>query len=44
MARDPARVPLHSWDFPRKSWQRLHLDYAGPFRGNNVADSDRRVR
>ena len=33
MARDPARVPLHSWDFPRKSRQRLHLDYAGSFRG-----------
>ena len=33
MARDPQRVPLHSWDFPRKPWQRLHLDYAGPFKG-----------
>ena len=26
MARDPQKVPLHSWDFPRKPWQRLHLD------------------
>ena len=33
MARDPQKVPLHSWDFPRKPWQRLHLDYAGPFKG-----------
>ena len=33
MARDPQRVPLHSWDFPRKPWQQLHLDYAGPFKG-----------
>ena len=33
MARDPQRVPLHSWDFPRKPWQRLHLYYAGPFKG-----------
>ena len=33
MARDPQRVPLHPWDFPMKPWQRLHLDYAGPFKG-----------
>ena len=33
VAKDPTRVPLHSWEFPRKPWQRLHLDYAGPFRG-----------
>ena len=33
MARDPQKVPLHSWEFPRKPWQRLHLDYAGPFKG-----------
>ena len=33
MARDPQKVPLHSWDFPRRPWQRLHLDYAGPFKG-----------
>ena len=32
LARDPARVPLHSWNFPRKLWQRLHMDYARPFR------------
>ena len=33
MARDPARLLLHSWDFPRKPWQRLNMDYVGPFRG-----------
>ena len=33
VAKDPTRVPLHSWEFPRKPWQRLHLDYAGPFKG-----------
>ena len=33
MARDPLKVHLHSWNFPRKPWQRLHLDFAGPFRG-----------
>ena len=33
MSRDPQKVPLHSWDFPRKPWQRLHLDYAVYFKG-----------
>ena len=23
VAKDPARVPLHSWEFPRKPWQHL---------------------
>ena len=32
-ARDPVRVPLHQWDIPRNPWQRLHIDYAGPYRG-----------
>ena len=32
VAKDPTRVPLHSWEFPRKPWQRLHLDYAGSFK------------
>ena len=36
MARYPARVQLHSWDFPRKPWQRLHMDFSGPFRGKNI--------
>ena len=31
-ARDPVRVPLHQWDIPRTPWQRLHIDYAGPYR------------
>ncbi|XP_046404103.1 uncharacterized protein K02A2.6-like [Ischnura elegans] len=29
----PNRVPLKSWDWPEKPWQRLHLDLAGPFVG-----------
>ena len=24
-------VPLHPWEWPIKPWQRIHLDYAGPF-------------
>ena len=26
-------MPLHTWEFPRKPWQCLHLDYAGLFKG-----------
>ena len=24
-------VPMHPWDWPECPWQRIHLDYAGPF-------------
>ena len=26
-------APLHLWLWPTKLWQRLHLDFAGPFQG-----------
>ena len=29
----PKRAPLHRWDWPEKSWLRLHADYAGPVMG-----------
>ncbi len=29
----PAVAPLHPWNWPDKPWQRLHVDYAGPFMG-----------
>ena len=32
-AHDPTKVPLHQWDIPAKPWQRLHIDFAGPYRG-----------
>ena len=32
-ARDPVRVPLHQWELPLRPWQRVHIDYAGPFKG-----------
>ena len=32
-ARDPMRVPLHQWELPLRPWQRVHIDYAGPFKG-----------
>ena len=26
-------VPLHLWEWALGPWQRIHIDYAGPFRG-----------
>ncbi|CAB0000711.1 unnamed protein product [Nesidiocoris tenuis] len=34
VARDPKKVPTHSWEAPDKPWERLHLDHAGPFLGH----------
>ena len=33
-SKDPPKSPLSVWDFPSKPWQRLHIDYAGPFFGS----------
>jgi hypothetical protein len=30
---DPAAAPLHPWTWPAKPWQRIHIDFAGPFLG-----------
>ena len=27
----PAATPLHPWIWPTKLWQRIHVDFAGPF-------------
>ena len=27
----PAKAPLHPWSWPSHPWQRLHIDFAGPF-------------
>ena len=29
----PPVAPLHPWEWPSQPWSRLHLDYAGPFKG-----------
>ena len=29
----PPVVPLHPWTWPSRPWQRVHLDFAGPFQG-----------
>ena len=30
----PAVAPLHPWLWPARPWQRVHLDFAGPFLGH----------
>ena len=27
------KVPLHRWEWPQRPWERIHVDYAGPFLG-----------
>ena len=29
----PAHVQLHPWEWPSSSWERIHIDFAGPFLG-----------
>ena len=31
--RDPSNAPVHLWETPRGPWNRIHVDYAGPFKG-----------
>ena len=31
----PAPIPLHPWTWPTHPWQRLHIDFAGPFLGKS---------
>ena len=31
----PAPAPLHPWTWPTKPWQRIHMDFAGPFMGTS---------
>ena len=31
----PASAPLHPWIWPTKPWQRVHVDFAGPFKGKS---------
>ena len=30
----PQPVPLHPWAWPTRVWQRIHIDFAGPFQGH----------
>ena len=29
----PSSAPLHPWAWPEHPWQRVHIDFAGPFKG-----------
>lgn len=31
MQKNPAKVPVHTWEYPKEPWSRIHIDYAGPF-------------
>ena len=33
-AKSPTKTTLQSWPIPSKPWERLHIDYAGPVKGN----------
>ena len=32
----PVKAPLHPWTWPSSPWQRLHIDFAGPFLNKNI--------
>ena len=31
--KTPAEAPLHPWEWPGFPWSRIHVDYAGPYKG-----------
>lgn len=31
LQKNPTKVQIHSWEFPKEPWSRVHIDYAGPF-------------
>ncbi|KAF2883447.1 hypothetical protein ILUMI_22732 [Ignelater luminosus] len=31
LKNDPVKVPFHIWELPQSNWERVHIDYAGPF-------------
>ena len=32
--RDPVKVPNHPWEQPKDPWERLHIDFVGPFKSS----------
>ena len=32
-SRQPPVAPLHQYEWPGRTWHRIHIDYAGPFEG-----------
>ena len=35
----PASAPLHPWPWPAKPWQRVHIDFTGPFMNRTLVDA-----
>jgi transposase InsO family protein len=33
--KNPQRVPVHHWDEPSENFERVHMDYAGPFQDHH---------
>jgi len=33
-AHMPPRAPVHPWMYPSRPWERVHVDFAGPFQGH----------
>ena len=31
---NPPAAPLHPWIWPSQPWKRMHIDFAGPFKGH----------
>ncbi len=31
----PPQAPLHPWTWPKRPWERIHIDFAGPFMGTS---------
>jgi len=43
----PAEAPLHPWEWPGQPWSQVHIDYAGPYKGDMylvVIDADSIVK
>ena len=36
MKKAPPSAPLHPWVWPTKPWERVHLDFAGPFQNATI--------
>src|SRR5436190_1020473 len=33
-AKMPTKMKTHHWEYPSKPWERIHVDFAGPFQGH----------
>ncbi len=38
----PAMAPIQPWEFPKKPWSRIYIDYAGPVDGHNYVSGSSR--